>query len=328
MAPVAKSKDAPVGVSKLTVPREGARERIADALEEGRALASEVLAVDLSGAEGHRSEVVTWSEVTEHLLRTLFDTGEEAAQFSKPVRLFFYMGDEPQHVLTQSREDAAEYVRRLDSLLRRLDHYAEPSPGTPVPVPSKPAKPALTEVGDAVFIVHGHDLAVKHETARLLEKLKLRAVILDEQPNRGRTIIEKFEEHAGECSAAVVLLTPDDLGRAKDGEERPRARQNVVFELGYFMAKLGRGRVCALHAGGLELPSDIQGVIWVSLDDRAWTFLLAKELRDAGLAVDLNLLALGPGDLRDLYLQAGPDVVRRIACRPHERRFPRLLSLM
>jgi predicted nucleotide-binding protein len=107
-----------------------------------------------------------------------------------------------------------------------------------------------------VFLVHGHDSEAKEGTARFLEKVGLQPVILHEQPNSGRTIIEKFEVYSGDIAFAVVLLTPDDFGGAASspGASKPRARQNVIMELGYFIGRLGRFRVCALHKGGVELP--------------------------------------------------------------------------
>ncbi len=142
-----------------------------------------------------------------------------------------------------------------------------------------------------VFVVHGHDHGLRAELARFLERLGLDVVILDEQPRAGRTIIENFERHA-DVRYAVVLLTGDDRGGTRDQryeDQRPRARQNVIFELGYFAAKLGRQHVCALYKAGVEIPSDYQGVLYVPLDPHnAWRFALAKELRAAGLPVDLN----------------------------------------
>ncbi len=137
----------------------------------------------------------------------------------------------------------------------------------------------VKEVG-SVFIVHGHDEEAREAVARFLERVDLEAVILQEQPNQGRTIIEKFEAHAGEVSFAVVLITPDDVGG--------RPRQNVVFELGFFVAKLGRGKVCLLRKGDLEEFSDFQGVAYTVMDSGgAWKIRLAREMEAAGLPVDI-----------------------------------------
>lgn len=143
-----------------------------------------------------------------------------------------------------------------------------------------------------VFLVHGHNDGLLHEVARYLEKLQLQPIVLREQPSSGRTIIEKFVDFA-DVSYAVVLLTPDDRGgtvKATFEEQRPRARQNVILELGYFLGKLSRNRVTALHMGGVEIPSDYSGVAFVAVDDRgAWRLELARELKASGIDIDMNL---------------------------------------
>jgi len=155
---------------------------------------------------------------------------------------------------------------------------------------SRPAKVSHAQAGHRIFLVHGHDQAALHEVARFLESLEQDVVVLREQANQGRTIIEKFEDYA-DVGFAVVLLTSDDLGKAKaDASLNPRARQNVVFEFGYFIGRLGRNRVCALYVDGVEIPSDYSGVLYTRLDaGGAWRLELAKELKAAGFPVDMNL---------------------------------------
>lgn len=142
-----------------------------------------------------------------------------------------------------------------------------------------------------VFIVHGHDEAAKEQVARFLGNLNLRPVILHEQANHGSsTIIEKLERHSN-VTFAIVLLTPDDLGSVKNSPNAlsPRARQNVILELGYFLGKLGRKGVCPLYKEGVELPSDFSGVIYTPLDSHGgWQLKLAKELRLILSDIDLN----------------------------------------
>jgi len=88
-----------------------------------------------------------------------------------------------------------------------------------------------------VFVVHGHDGAPKAEVAKYIEKLGFEAIILHERPNKGRALITNFREEVAGVGFAVVLITPDDLGKAKEaGDLKPRARQNVVFELGFLSA--------------------------------------------------------------------------------------------
>jgi predicted nucleotide-binding protein len=139
-----------------------------------------------------------------------------------------------------------------------------------------------------IFIVHGHDDGARETVARFLERIGLEAVILHEQANQGRTIIEKVVAHS-DVGFAVVLLTPDDEGCAKGGKPEPRARQNVLLELGYFIGRLGRDKVCALKRGTLEIPSDFAGVVWETMDSNGgWKQALARELEAAGHRIDWN----------------------------------------
>jgi predicted nucleotide-binding protein len=143
-----------------------------------------------------------------------------------------------------------------------------------------------------VFVVHGHDDGLKETVARYLSSLELQPVVLHEQPNQGKTIIEKFEKHA-DVDFAVVIFTPDDVGYSAGNPEQssPRARQNVVLELGFFIGALGRNHVCVLHTGDIELPSDYSGVLYLPLDaGGAWRFRLAKEMKASGMHIDLNLV--------------------------------------
>jgi len=142
-----------------------------------------------------------------------------------------------------------------------------------------------------VFVVHGHDDGPREATCRLLERLGLVPVVLFEQPNEGQTIIEKFEKHASDADFAIVILSPDDTGyaAAEQAKARPRARQNVVLELGYFTGKLGRQNVVVIHKGEVELPSDYHGVLYVPYDSHgAWKLRLATEIKNSGIEVDLN----------------------------------------
>ena len=141
-----------------------------------------------------------------------------------------------------------------------------------------------------VFIAHGHDDEAKTAVAKFVETLGLKPTVLDEQPSKGRTIIDKFEEQADEAGFAIVLLTPDDVGSSKAiGERKPRARQNVIFELGYLLGGLGGERVCALYKEGVELPSNICDVAYVPMDSADdWKLKLSQGMRKAGLPIDMN----------------------------------------
>ncbi|KXY46894.1 nucleotide-binding protein [Bacillus sp. FSL M7-1020] len=143
-----------------------------------------------------------------------------------------------------------------------------------------------------VFIVHGHDDLAKTKVEAFIRKLGLEPIILHQQTNQGKTIIEKIEAHSN-LGFGVVLYTPCDLG-SKSGEEhnlKPRARQNVVFEHGFLMGKIGRQNVAALVRETVETPNDISGVVYITMGaDGTWEFPLARELRDSGYKIDLNRL--------------------------------------
>lgn len=167
----------------------------------------------------------------------------------------------------QSADDTLEYreeaIRRaihiLTSIEERMAFLEEPDAA----VRARPRTPG----GSEVFVVHGHDRELRERVARLLDRLDLTPVILEEQPDGGRTIIEKFEQNALAVGYAVALLTPDDVGAAAREDLPPsanRARQNVILELGYFMGALGRSNVAALCSDEVERPSDIHGLLYTS----------------------------------------------------------------
>jgi len=147
---------------------------------------------------------------------------------------------------------------------------------------------------NSVFIVHGRDEASKQAVARFLERLDIYPIVLQEQTNEGRTVIEKFERFAARAGFAVILMTPDDCGYlvGQAGETKFRPRQNVLLELGYFAALLGRGKTLVMVKGELELPSDILGLVYEKMDlGDGWQLRLARELKAAGFNIDLNRLS-------------------------------------
>ena len=137
-----------------------------------------------------------------------------------------------------------------------------------------------------VFVVHGHDEVAKLEVSAFISGLGLQPIILHLQASSGRTIIEKIE-HYSNVGFGIVLYTPCDTG-SKVGELRGnyRARQNVVFEHGFLIGKLGRARVSAIVKGSVETPNDISGVVYVVMDqEQRWKKELIVELRGAGYQV-------------------------------------------
>lgn len=153
-------------------------------------------------------------------------------------------------------------------------------------------KKEMQTSSNKVFIVHGRDTLLRTQVENVLRALGLEPIILQEQANIGKTIIEKIEE-CTDVGFGIVLYTPCDEGRLKseDGELKPRARQNVVLEHGYLMAKLGRERVCCLVSKNVEFPSDIQGIGYISANDiDQWKYKIAKEFKAAGFDIDMNEL--------------------------------------
>jgi predicted nucleotide-binding protein len=254
--------------TRLIVPLEEAQERIKLQLERGRAVPN--LSIN------ENDEAKRWYKFTAELLRQISSTDELQDEFTG--KSGFSFGDDI---------STGYYLKKLLSLYERLELLPAPEGrSSAAAARSTTAKPSSRRV----FIVHGHDDGIKETVARFLSKLDLEPVILHEQPNQGRTIIEKFENYS-DVAFAVVLFTPDDIGHAagKEADAKPRARQNVVLELGFFMAALDRSHVCVLYKGGVEIPSDYSGVLYEELDSKGmWRFRLAAEIKAAGIDVDLN----------------------------------------
>lgn len=176
----------------------------------------------------------------------------------------------------------------LQSMIGEIEEYWPDDDQAQNPAPTSQFQKQTNT--SQVFIIHGRDIGTRDTIARFLESLDLEPVILQEQPDRSRTIIEKFEEYA-QVNFAIALFTPDDFGGLKGDDAQSRARQNVVFEFGYFIGKYGRGRVRALVKGNIEIPSDYSGVVNILLDaSDGWKMRLVRELKSAGFDVDANHL--------------------------------------
>jgi predicted nucleotide-binding protein len=266
-------------------------------LEQGLELIRDLIdeADELGKSPLSEARVGTWYTAVAAALSKTFgsDTAHIRTFYGKPeVIMNVYGLGEGRDPSAEPRRIARKFAERQESLraieaaaqsdLRR-QHLSAPKPSV---------APRLSEADErSVFVVHGHDQSLRESCARFLEHLGLVPIILHEQPNGGRTIIEKFEHHSN-VRYAIVLLTGDDLGgqASKSSDSyQPRARQNVVFELGFFAGALGRARVCALYEHGVELPSDLSGLAYVAIDPAgAWKLQIARELKAAGLTVDMN----------------------------------------
>ncbi len=246
---------------------------------------------DLKKQQHGSSEFKKWRRNTEVAIANTF--GETSRHVKDFTKINYYMT-----TITSSTPDSAyqrAYVNGLESaasvLLSMIEEVEEYWENDGKKIGTTPSQPLIKKTDD-VFIIHGRDDGTKETVARFITTLGLNPIILHEQSNQGRTIIEKFEQHA-EVGYAIALLTADDLGSLKGQMKdlKPRARQNVIFEFGYFMGRLGRNRVCALTKGNVEIPSDYAGVVYIPLDESgAWKMNLVRELKAAGFAVDANLV--------------------------------------
>lgn len=267
-------------VSLLTSKVE-AKEKIETQIKEGEDILDKEISNEnqLEAARFARNE---WYDFTKELLLSIFDGDEISKEFSASSSGGLTVTPGFAYKAKYFREFLKNKTAKLRSIVRRLELFPEKDINT--------SGEDLTqkEISNAIFIVHGHDNGIKQSVARLTEKLNLQPIILNEKENQGQTIVEKFEKHSN-VGFAVVLLTADDMGGKKDSSQKPRARQNVILELGYFIGKLGRKRVCVLYFDGVELPSDLAGVLYVKLDEgESWKYQLAKEIKAAGIRIDLN----------------------------------------
>lgn len=182
------------------------------------------------------------------------------------------------------------------SLALSDDHRISPAVAIPGGLPETaviPTSAVSDPPANKIFVVHGHNEAAKDSVHLFLNQLTGKdAVILHEQGNMSQSLIEKLEAASDTASYAVVLLTGDDVGKAKnDPDLSARGRQNVVFEMGYFMGKLGRRNVAVLMEPGVEEPGDIRGMLYIPFDSfGSWKGKLAGEIKSAGHHVDLNIL--------------------------------------
>lgn len=235
------------------------------------------LPVDENGLETLRGDYLSWNDYNKELLLAAF-TNNGGDYLKKYTESGFHLLYSTKNRVEQLKDFIREDIKQLQSLINRLDL---------IPLDSAVSKQiSIQKKGDMdkVFVVYGHDEVMKLKVEHFLRnELKLDVVALDEQPNGGKTIIEKFEAYSKDCTFAVVLMSPDDDVDV-DGQIFKRARQNVVLELGYFMAKLGRDKVCVLIHGDIEKPSDISGILYLSYDEE-WQFALLKEMKAAGVKV-------------------------------------------
>lgn len=266
----------------LTKPKEVFSKELKDRIQLGNKLYShninsieeiEELALDFS----------SWDDINRELIKYAFQEPNNE-HFEKYKGLNSYLGladalnrnintNQPKYKLNLLKKKIKNSIR----FLHQLDQKLVILPSSKKISPYATLKKDYTNQG---FIVHGHNNALKHEVARFVEKqLKKDAIILHEQANKGKTVIEKFENYST-VDFAIALWTNDDLGKAKNNQNlNPRARQNVIFETGFFIGKIGREKVIILHENDIEIPSDYSGVVYIPIEGN-WKEQLRIEVNE------------------------------------------------
>lgn len=279
-----KSSDADAGPPRLMRSEPEFLAQIGNAIERGKALVARPLS-DQTSLDDASAEHKRWQEFVDTLLQSSFSNDQFRMAFRTTGGPWKMGPVVPGVRARELQRDVKAEVSSLESLRDRLHLLPREHPAGGARAPD------TAPVGDRVFIVHGHNDALKLAVARFVERVHgTPPVILHEQADRGQTIIQKFEHHAEQVGFSIVLLTGDDEGRSVHADAlQRRARQNVVLELGFFIGVLGRERVAVLCDSGVELPSDIDGLLYTPItSDGSWQLKLAREMKAAGLAIDFN----------------------------------------
>jgi len=156
-------------------------------------------------------------------------------------------------------------------------------------------KPSTTEA--KIFVVHGHDNEARDQLELVLLRLGLKPFILQNSDGGGKTIVEALEQSIyKEAAFGIVLLTPDDYGysnKLQDADRKPRARQNVILEMGMVMAALGRDNMAILQKGVLERPSDTDGILRIEFNQHVKEIVpkLVQRLQSAGFTISGDKIA-------------------------------------
>jgi len=232
-------------------------------------------------------EVRKWDNVTEQILVNSFGKPHDNLSDFQAARYggVMIIGDD-YNSQREYLENIQECRKLLEGFIEQLEMFTQP---TETAIPEGKTK-TEKQRSKSIFIVHGHDDQAKSELALIISRLGFEPVILHEKANEGMTVIEKLEKYS-EVGYSFIILTPDDVGAKTDQKDnlQLRARQNVVFEFGLFVGKLGRNRVCALYKGDIELPSDLHGLVYIPFQSSVNEIQLdiVKELRAAGYDVNI-----------------------------------------
>ncbi len=272
----------------LKIPKDRAIQLIKRQLNEiefkiGGILSGEILSSSfetVSTSSGIDSDLHKWRRSTQGCISRIF--GEDSEHYKELLSTEFFSGS-PSGPKNKKGEtfvaDLQQAAGILGSMIEEIQNWSDEK------------QPFVARIENdsqskKIFVVHGRDESTREAASGFLRELSLEPIILGEQASGGATIIEKFEQYA-DVGFALVLLTPDDAGSLQGEDINPRARQNVIFEMGFFVGCLGRKRVILLKTDEIEIPSDYTGVLYIELDDNGkWKKDLVRELKNAGCEVE------------------------------------------
>lgn len=253
---------------KLTISRDDAKIKIEARIKLGNELQKKRINSNDELKMSER-EFSKWDSYNTQLLKTIFSTDEIAMEYDYWLGFSLPGTFEPiSRLIEDHKEDIMNHIHKLEKILHKIDLYQLESE-TLLTIEKLDSK-NNSSATNKVFIVHGHDDTAKLSLENFIYSLGLVPVVLHRQPDGGRTIIEKFEQHANEIFYAFILMTPDEVtylspeeGKEdKDRKKEFRARPNVIFEFGFFVGALTRKKVCCIHTGNVTLPSDLSGLVY------------------------------------------------------------------
>lgn len=272
---------------ELTSPRLQTKEKLLERIDKGMAMRN-VEIQNKKNLEDAKKNFTKWDDFNNELLKRLFTSEELYEEYrrwvdGKVMLRQKYLEDE----ISDHFDEINEKNHRLDSIIERLELIPESNCVGNTAMQATVPEQIVDK--SKIFIVHGQDDSAKLEVARFIERVGFKPIILHEQASGSKTVIEKIEAYS-DVGFGVIIYTPCDLGsiNEKSAKLGGRARQNVVFEHGFLIGKLGRSKVCSLVKGDVDCPNDISGIVYMSMDSGSWKIELAKELREAGYQVDMN----------------------------------------
>jgi predicted nucleotide-binding protein len=284
-------KSQPVRVrTALRIPKEEFKSQLIEQISQGKQFGiKDITTEDLLVAVEKKFEL--WNDYNSELLKSSFNNAvnEYRNTYNNSGQMIGVSDvirgvntNHPQHRFKTLKEKIEVKINALESLLAKVNLIHSE---VEISRPDIELQQAAITLNDTVFIIHGHDDAMKKAVQLFLTRANLKDIVLHEQPDKNRTVIEKLIEEGNSAAYVIALLSPDDI--QKDGTVR--ARQNVVLEIGYFIGKLGREKVRILRKGEVVIPSDLQGILYENYDEEgAWRIKLLKEMQAVGLPIDLT----------------------------------------